>query len=336
MSNFNVNVSSSAIEDSLNVNKTSNVKKNVFDAKNYLDTKLGPNQTEKTVTIRILPVSKDDGNFRIVVKTHNLKVNRKVAESGFKSFLCLNDPNIPNYDPNVKCPICQKSQEYFNEYNACKDSDPSKAKTIFAKACSLRNKTTYILRVIDRSKETEGVKFWRFNENSKGEGVHDALINLYKTRKKNMLKVGINDYNIFDLNRGRDIEIGLKKTFRADGKENIAVTITDDSVDTPLTEDIEKGNSWINDEKKWYDAYTVKSHDYLTIIAEDKIPYFDRSLGKFVPKTEEDFLNAERGRLESAKQKEIEEAAAREILEERSTHYGNAMDYRADAMELEF
>lgn len=314
MGKFNGNVSGSAVEESMDKPQKTAQKKNDFDAKNYLDTKLADGQNERTITVRILPVSNEDGNFRIAVKTHNLKVNRRIAQSGFKSFLCLDDPQVPNYNPSIRCPICEKSKYYFEEAKKCRDTDKEKSKKLFMKACSLKNKVTYIVRVIERGKESEGVKFWRFNENTQGKGIYDSLIALYKQRKNDMAEEGIENYNIFDLDNGRDIVLNLTRTERSDGQEGVAIQITDKSINKPLTNDIELGNAWINDVKKWYNAYTVKSPEYLSIIADDMIPYFDRAQEKFVPKTEQDFLDAEKRKNEANAAVE----AASEILKERT------------------
>lgn len=314
MGKFNANVYGSAVEETIENAHKNFTRKSDFDVKNYLDTKLG-DENERTITIRILPVSSEDGNFRIAVKTHNLKVNKRIAASGFKSFLCLNDPQVPDYNPDVRCPLCEKSQFYFNEAKKYRETEPEKSKSLFMKACSLRSKTTYIVRVIERGKENEGVKFWRFNENTQGKGIYDSLIALYKQRKNDMAEAGIENYNIFDLDEGRDIVLNLKRTVRSDGQEGVAIQITDKSINKPLTNDVEQGNAWINDVKKWYNAYTVKSHDYLAIIAEDKIPYVDKATGIMTAKTEQDFRDYE----ESKKARETAAEAASEVLKEQPT-----------------
>lgn len=314
MGKFNANVYGSAIEQTIENAHKNFTRKSDFDVKNYLDTKLG-DENERTITIRILPVSSEDGNFRIAVKTHNLKVNKRIAASGFKSFLCLNDPQVPDYNPDVRCPLCEKSQFYFNEAKKYRETEPEKSKSLFMKACSLRSKTTYIVRVIERGKENEGVKFWRFNENTQGKGIYDSLIALYKQRKNDMAEAGIENYNIFDLDEGRDIVLNLKRTVRSDGQEGVAIQITDKSINKPLTNDVEQGNAWINDVKKWYNAYTVKSHDYLAIIAEDKIPYVDKATGIMTAKTEQDFRDYE----EAKKARETAAEAASEVLKEQPT-----------------
>lgn len=318
MGNFNGNVSGSAVEETMDRPQKNAQKKNDFDAKNYLDTKLADGQNERTITVRILPVSNEDGNFRIAVKTHNLKVNRRIAQSGFKSFLCLNDPQVPNYNPSVRCPICEKAQYYFDEAKKYRETDKEKSKKLFLKACSLKSKVTYIVRVIERGKESEGVKFWRFNENTQGKGIYDALIALYKQRKNDMAEEGIENYNIFDLDNGRDIVLTLTRTERSDGQEGVAIQVNDKSINKPLTNDIELGNTWINDVKKWYNAYTVKSPEYLAIIADDMIPYFDKTQEKLVPKTEQDFLDAEKRKNEAKKEANVAAEAASEILKERT------------------
>lgn len=311
---FNANVSGRAIDESMAAANSNLQKKTDFDAKNYLDTKLADGENERTITIRILPVSNEDGNFRIAVKTHSLKVNKRVAHSGFKSFMCLNDPQVPNYSKDIKCPICAKSQYYFDEAKKLRETDSEKSKKLFLKACSLKNKTTYIVRVIERGKENEGVKFWRFNENSQGKGIYDALIALYRQRKKDMLEAGFEDYNIFDLDNGHDIVLTLKRTVRADGQQGVAIQVTDNIINKPLTKDVEQGNAWINDVKRWYNAYTIKTPEYLSIVADDNIPYFDRNLGKFVPRTEKDFLEYEQKREEEKASREAIAESASEIL----------------------
>lgn len=312
MGKFNANVYGSAVEETIENAHKNFTKKSDFDVKNYLDTKLGDDERERNITIRILPVSSEDGNFRIAVKTHNLKVSKRIAASGFKSFLCLNDPQVPDYDSHVHCPLCEKSQFYFNEAKKYRETDPEKSKALFMKACSLKSKTTYIVRVIERGKENEGVKFWRFNENTQGKGIYDSLIALYKQRKDDMAEEGIAKYNIFDLDEGRDIVLNLKKTVRADGQQGVAIQITDKSINKPLTNDVELGNAWINDVKRWYNAYTVKSHDYLAIVADDKIPYMDKTTGTLIAKTEQDFRDYE----ESKRTRDNEAEAASEVLKE--------------------
>lgn len=302
---------------------------NKFNPNNYLNTRLEPNETQRQTRVRLLPISADSTKIFASAQTHSLRVPHQVAKSGFKSYVCLNDPNIPGYDPNVKCPICEKAKQLFNkarEYNP-KDiaekasqlemqaiqyanagdmntanairqqisemqskQDPQLSKAIFKEACSLKSKKTYYVRVIERGKENEGVKFWRFNENSEHDGIYDHLVKLYMQRRDDMKEAGIDQaYNIFDLNNGRDFYVTLtqkeddvKPGQTGNRPKRTKITVSDVSVNTPLTKDVELGNQWLRDEKKWSDCYSIKGKEYLEIVIEGKIPKLDRSTGKYV------------------------------------------------------
>lgn len=307
-----VNVDAKALEEqNENLRKPKddfqNGKKLSFDPKNYLDLKLKEHESTKTVKVRFLPISATDGSVFFDIITHSLKVDKEIAKSGFKSYVCLNDKKT---ESNEECPICKKSKELFDKAaEARKDGNEALSKSLFKEACSLKKKRTFIARVIDRDHEDEGVKFWRFNENSKGEGIYDKLWTLNKTRAQEALEDGEENYSIFDLYNGKDIIINVSKSMMPDGfggmKETVAYNITDSGNRKPLSKDIDKANSWLNDEKTWKDVYSLKTADYLELVVNGKIPVYNRDLGKYVEKTE---FNAEA--------KKLEEEAATEILKE--------------------
>ena len=307
-----VNIDAKALEEqNENLKKPKNdfqnQKKVSFDPKNYLDLKLKEHEATKMVKIRFLPISASDSTVFFNITTHALKVDKEIAKSGFKSYVCLNDEKV---DSKEECPICKKSKELFDKSaKARQEGNEALAKSLFKEACSLKKKTTFITRVIDRDHEDEGVKFWRFNENSKGEGIYDKLISLYETRKKESLEDCGEEYNIFDLYDGKDIIITVSKSKIPDGfggmKDTIAYNITDSGNKKPLSKDIDKANSWLNDEKTWKDVYSNKSSEYLELVVNGKIPVYDKELGKYVEKTEND-----------TQQKKIEEQAASEVLKE--------------------
>ena len=98
------------IKKSNTVNQTT--KKMSFDPKNYLDLKLGENENEKTLKIRLLPISATDSTIFFEIITHALKVDKEIAQSGFKSYVCLNDEKIKTEE---SCPICNKSKKLFED-----------------------------------------------------------------------------------------------------------------------------------------------------------------------------------------------------------------------------
>lgn len=286
-------------------NNPQGLKKLSFDPKNYLDLRLKEYETTKTVKVRMLPISATDGAVFFDITTHSLKVDREVAKSGFKTYVCLSDPKTESKE---ECPICKKSKELFEKAaQARKNGNETLSKSLFKEASSLKKKKTFIARVIDRDHEDEGVKFWRFNENSMGEGIYDKLWSLYETRRKEAQEDGEENYSIFDLYNGKDIIITVTKSKMSDGfggtKDKIAYNITDSGNRKPLTKDVEKGNAWLNDEKTWKDVYSNKTADYLELVVNGKIPVYNKELGKYVEKTEYETEN-----------KIAEEEAASEVL----------------------
>lgn len=285
--------------------KIQSQKKVSFDPKNYLDLNLKDHEATKTVKVRFLPISASDSTVFFYITTHALKVDKEIAKSGFKSYVCLNDEKVESTE---ECPICKKSKELFDmSAKARQEGNEALSKSLFKEACSLKKKRTFIVRVIDRDNEEEGVKFWRFNENSKGEGIYDKLMSLYNTRKQESLDEGEDGYNIFDLYEGKDIIINVSKSQIPDGfggiKDTKSYNITDSGNRKPLSKDIEKANSWLNDEKTWKDVYSNKTADYLELVVNGKIPVYNKELGMYVEKTENE-----------VQQKKIEEDAANEIL----------------------
>lgn len=284
MSEFNEN--ESPFYDNYGQNETNGQHYNTpaFDEKNYLNTRLGKGETEKTIQIRILPAEPTSNKIYIPVKIHSLKVDKKIAQSGFKTFLCLNDKHLEEHDGRG-CPICNKMQEYFNYANECDESEVDKKKAFCKEAFKYQTKTAYILRVIERGKEDEGVKFWRFNHWDNGRGCLDQLKNLYELRKKEYAKDGIENYNIFNLENGRDISLTLTKSKKENSRdEKTEITIMDVSRESPLSRDKNKVDEWVNDPKDWKDMYAFKAYDYLKIVADGKIPVFNKEVGHYVAK----------------------------------------------------
>ena len=83
----------------------------------------------------------------------------------------------------------------------------------------------------------------------------------------------------------------------------------DDGVPSKLTDDVELGEKWINDPKKWYDVYTVKPYDYMEIVAMGGVPVFDKEQNRYVDK-----LEAEKAK-EEAEQERIKESLAKPTVD---------------------
>lgn len=298
--NFSVNIDAEAVKTQYEQEqKTFTPKKTQFNEKNYLQARLSDKETSKTLTIRLLPFSPEGGSPFKKVFMHTVKVNKEVAPNGWKTFVC---PTHNKKDGEVMgdgCPFCETS---------------AKAKELKSKALDESTKKRYgdieflnkvkemwIVRCIERDHEEDGVKFWLFNSSKKKDGVYDKIMNLAKIRAEAAARKG-NNYSIFDLNNGLDLIVTLTKT--ADNKTSIQ--IVDDGFPSPLTDDFDLGMKWIQDDKNWYDVYTVKSYDYMAIIAQGGIPVFNKELNKYVDKEEMNKIK------EEAEKKRIEEELTEE------------------------
>ena len=256
--------------------------KKAFDAKNYLNTRLADNEQKRTVNIRIVLTEDIDGKkkFAIPVNIHSLKLSlnqnrqNKVAKGGYKSFICLNDHHVKDDIGQNGCPLCQKKFKIFEEANSVDDVNVKKA--ICKQAYSYDTKTSYIVRCIERGKEDEGIKFWRFNKHDDGSGPFDVIKEMWMTYHN----AGI---NIFDYQNGIDLILTLTKAPKKNenSSEKTAIKIMADVMPKPLGTD-EQIEMWVNDTKDWKDMYRAKSYDYLAIIADDKTPVFNQEHKKWV------------------------------------------------------
>lgn len=298
--NFSVNIDAEAVKAQYEQEqKTFIPKKTQFNEKNYLQARLTNNETSKTLTIRLLPFSPEGGSPFKKVFMHTVKVNKEVAPNGWKTFVC---PTHNKKDGNVMgdgCPFCETSAK-ARELKSKSLDEPTKKKYGDVEFLN-KVKEMWIVRCIERGHEDDGVKFWLFNSSKKKDGVYDKIMNLARIRSEAAARKG-NTYSIFDLNNGLDLIVTLTRT--ADNKTSIQ--IVDDGFPSPLTEDYELGMSWIQDEKNWYDVYTVKSYDYMTIIAMGGVPVFNKELGKYVDKEEMNKIK------EEAEQKRIEDELTEE------------------------
>lgn len=259
--------------------QSTTTKRTQFDAKNYLNARLTGAETEKTLTIRLLPFSETETSPFKKVYMHTVKVNKEVAPSGWKTFVCPVFNKREGVSMGNACPFCETSAK-AKELKQNALDEPTKKKYGEVEFIN-KVKEMWIVRCIDRDREEDGVKFWMFSNSKKRDGVFDKIMNLANQRAASAARKG-NTYSIFDLNNGEDLIVTLKRT--SDGKTNIQVI--DEGVPSPLSENTELGMKWIKDEKKWDEVYVVKPYDYMAIIAGGGVPVYDKELGKYVDKME--------------------------------------------------
>jgi hypothetical protein len=92
-------VAENAVEAEKNINTKSennNYNQVAFDTKNYLNVRLDPGQTEKTLKIRLLPFPDTKTPF-LHIHMHTIKVPKEISASGWKSYVCLEKTEVISF-----------------------------------------------------------------------------------------------------------------------------------------------------------------------------------------------------------------------------------------------
>jgi hypothetical protein len=129
----------------------------------------------------------------------------------------------------------------------------------------------YIVKVVDRDNESDGVKFWRFKHNYKQEGILDKIIPIWKAKG-----------DVTDSDNGRDLILELTKAKTPKGATYTVIQTVMYDDPTPTHEDAEQASTWINDELTWEDVYSKKPVEYLESIARGETPRWDTDAGKYI------------------------------------------------------
>lgn len=287
-------------------NETSNhntAKAKAFNEKNYLNVRLDGESGEKskTLTIRLLPMDLTTGNPFVKVHMHNVRVPKEVSKSGYKSYICLaKNKDIDHETFGNKCPFCELNH---NAYEASvKETDPIKKKNFQDISIANISREAVIVRCIERGKEEEGVKFWKFNVRNDKTDPYNQILKLYSMRKEEAERAGA-ELNILDIYNGRDLKVTITEG-------NAAPQILDTSISTPLSKDEEQMKEWIYDTKKWQDVFSTKPYEYLQLVSEMKIPWYDREKGKWVDKEEYSATHKAEAKAEDEEIQRAEAAAA--------------------------
>ena len=169
------------------------------------------------------------------------------------------------YDPakndNERSPLNEVYEELMS---TGKESDKELAK-------QYKSRKFYIVKVVDRDNEADGVKFWRFKHNYKNEGILDKIIPIWR-----------NKGDITDPDKGRDliIELSKQKTPKGAVYTTVSTIMYDDPA--PIHEDKATMDAWVNDELSWQDVYSKKPVEYLEAIARGEVPRWDSEKGGYV------------------------------------------------------
>ena len=217
--------------------------------KKYFTAILPENQRSAQKRIRILP-TKDGKSPFVEAWFHEILQDGKYVK--------LYDPGK---NDNERSPL---NEVYNDLISTGKQSDKELAN-------EYKSRKFYVVKVIDRDHPEDGVKFWRFKHNYKGEGPYDKIIPIFKAKG-----------DITDPEKGRDLIIELAKAKTSKNKDYtyIQTIMFDDP--SPLSDNKETSDSWITDELTWKDVYSRKPEEYLDAISRGEKPRWDSEQNKFV------------------------------------------------------
>jgi hypothetical protein len=246
--------------------KSNYTPKKTVDLTQYLSLNLPDNVNEGEVIFRVLPSQEDPMKFFIIKKYHNLKVG--------KNFVKLYDPAQDGEESPLN-----------DAYHILRNGDSVDQDN----AKKYRSGDYYIARGIQRGKEAEGVKFWRFNHVTNGAGIMDKLTPIIKRLETKGRGAGA----IWNPIAGRDIVISLvKDKSKGKGKEYTKVASIQVEDPSPLSTDETQMEAWLNDSKTWKDVYSKKPIEYLRIVADGGTPVWSSELKKLVSQSDDESTNS--------------------------------------------
>ena len=248
--------------------------------KKYFAAILKDNEKQGQRTIRILPTTDGSSPFK-EVWFHEINVDGK-----WQKFY------DPGKNDNERSPL---NEVYDELMSTGRESDKQLA-------TQYKARKFYIVKVIDRDHEEDGVKFWRFKHNYKNDGILDKIIPIWR-----------NKGDITDPEKGRDLIIELSKSKTPAGKEytSISTIMYDDPA--PVHEDKAQANAWINDEMTWLDVYSKKPVDYLEAIARGETPKWDSDKGGYVYENSSQETTTIGGKKSAEKVEEVDPQADAEV-----------------------
>jgi hypothetical protein len=138
-------------------------------------------------------------------------------------------------------------------------------------ARSYRSRKFYIVKVIDRDHEQDGVKFWRFKHNHKGDGVIDKIFPVFR-----------NKGDVTSPENGRDLILSLALTKAGTGKEYTVINSVLNDDPSALHSDADVAKTWLENDLTWSDVYSKKGEDYLEMVAKGEVPRWDSNSSKWV------------------------------------------------------
>ena len=222
--------------------------------KKYFAALLKDNEKQGQKRVRILPTSDGSSPFK-EVWFHEILVDGK-----YQKFY------DPGKNDNERSPLNEVYEELMS---TGREADKELAKQYKARKF-------YIVKVIDRDNEQDGVKFWRFKHNYKQEGILDKIIPIWKAKG-----------DITDSDKGRDLILELTKAKTPKGAFYTVIQTVMYDDPSPISKDSTEMSQWVGDGMTWEDVYSKKPVEYLEAIARGETPRWDSEKGGYVYSNDE-------------------------------------------------
>ena len=217
--------------------------------KKYFAALLKDNEKQGQRRVRILPTTDGSSPFK-EVWFHEIFVDGK-----YQKFY------DPGKNDNERSPLNEVYEELMS---TGKEADKQLA-------TQYRARKFYIVKVVDRDNEQDGVKFWRFKHNYKQEGILDKIIPIWKAKG-----------DITDPDKGRDLILELTKAKTPKGAFYTVIQTVMYDDPSAISEDTDQMADWVGDELTWEDVYSKKPVEYLEAIARGETPRWDSEKGGYV------------------------------------------------------
>jgi hypothetical protein len=222
-----------------------------FELNRYFSTQLDSNKTTGSKVFRILPMPTENNAWYITKKFHYMSVGGKWVKI---------------YDPTQD----GEPSPIIDVYNTLNSNPDKEIKT---QARKYKSRDFYIVRGIERGKEADGVKFWRFPK--KSDMTDDIMYKLQLLLAK--------DKNFFRPDeQGYDIIINI--VMDTSGKKKYPKIFSIEAANTPSPVSIypQQLDEWYQDPATWRDAFPKKPESYLLVVSQDKTPVWDNNTQKFI------------------------------------------------------
>ena len=259
-----------------------------YDAKNYLNVKLENGEDEKKIYIRIITIDKDSSSPFQHIHMHTVGVPKEISENGYKSYVCLNRTHGKYTEKlGTACPFCEERKHAYEKFTEYKEKGENNIAMEWRdRSLSMIPNEVSIIRCIERGKEDEGVKFWKFNLRSDEMDPEHQIRKLFNDKKEECEIEKKPVENILDIDTGYDLKVTVKRRYDKEGKptNKTITTVSLFGSPKPLTDNPELRDKWLNDAKVWSDVFVAKPYDYLKVILDGDTPWFDRENNKWIKK----------------------------------------------------